>query len=63
MYMAKAVAAFVSLVVTALVSAPGIVPVAGTVHLVIAIIAIVAGAVTTYAIPNRGATVVQKLVP
>jgi hypothetical protein len=62
MYMAKAIAAFVSLVVTALVSAPDIIPVAGTVHLVISIIAIVAGAVTTYAIPNRGTTVVDRVV-
>lgn len=63
MYMAKAIAAFISLVVTALVAAPGIVPVEGTFHLVITIIAIIAGAVTTYAVPNRGANVVDRIVP
>lgn len=61
MYMAKAIAAFVSLVITALVSAPDVVPVTGTVHLVIAIVAILAGAVTTYAIPNRGSTPTNPL--
>lgn len=61
MYMAKAIAAFVSLVVTALVSADGIIPVAGTVHLVLSIVSIIAGAVTTYAVPNR--TAVSRYVP
>lgn len=61
MYMAKAIAAFVSLVITALVSAPDVVPVTGTVHLVIAIVAILAGAVTTYAIPNRGTPPINPL--
>lgn len=57
MYMAKAIAAFISLVVTALVAAPDVVPVTGTFHLVITIIAILAGAVTTYAVPNRPTSV------
>ena len=62
MYMAKAIAAFVSLVVTSLVSADGIVPVTGTVHEVLAVLAILAGAVTTYAIPNRGTTVASRVI-
>lgn len=62
MYAAKAVAAFVMLIITALVSAPGIVPVTGTVHLVLSIISIIAGAIVTYAVPNRGTptTVVRR---
>ena len=59
MYMAKAIAAFVMLVVTALVAAPGIVPVTGTFHMVLTIISIVVGAITTYAVPNRGTTVTR----
>jgi len=57
MYMAKAIAAFVMLVVTGLVAAPDVIPLTGTVKLVVTIISIVAGAVITYAVPNRGATV------
>lgn len=66
MYMAKAIASFVMLVVTALVAAPDLIPVTGTVHLVLTIISIVAGAVITYAVPNRGTargtTVVDRVV-
>jgi len=62
MYAAKAVAAFVSLVITALMAAPGVVPVDGTVKLVLTIVAILAGAITTYAIPNRGAVTVVRRV-
>jgi len=62
MYAAKAVAAFVMLVVTGLVSAPDVIPVHGTVKMVLAIIAIVAGAVITYAVPNRGAVTVVRRV-
>lgn len=53
MYMAKAIAAFVMLVVTAIVAAPDVVPVQGTVKLVLSIVSIIAGAVITYAVPNR----------
>jgi hypothetical protein len=62
MYAAKAIAAFVSLLVTSLVAAPGIVPVEGTFHLVITVIAILAGTITTYVVPNRGTTVVDRVV-
>ena len=57
MYMAKAIASFMMLVVTALVSAPGIIPATGRLHLALSIIAIIAGAIITYAVPNRGTTV------
>lgn len=62
MYAAKAVAAFVMLIVTGLVSAPDIVPLHGTVHLVVAIITIVASAVIVYEVPNSGTrtTVVNR---
>lgn len=53
MYMAKAIAAFVMLVVTAIIAAPDVVPVQGTVKLVLSIVSIIAGAVITYAVPNR----------
>jgi hypothetical protein len=62
MYAAKAVAAFISLVVTALMAAPDVVPVEGRVKLVLTIALILAGAVTTYAVPNRGVAVVEKRV-
>lgn len=62
MYMLKAIAAFIMLIVNALVAAPDIIPVKGTVHLIIAIIAIVAGAVIVYAVPNRP-SVVQRIAP
>lgn len=62
MYMAKAIAAFVMLIVNALIAAPDIIPVKGTVHLVISIVAIIAGAVIVYAVPNRS-TVVQRIAP
>ena len=60
MYMAKAIAAFVMLVVTGLVAAPDIIPLTGNVHLVVTIIAIVAGAIITYAVPNRPTTVIYR---
>jgi hypothetical protein len=63
MYMAKAIAAFVFMVATALVSAPGIIPVHGRWHLAFAIVIIVAGSVTTYSVRNRydKATVVRTV--
>ena len=62
MYAAKAIAAFVMLIVTGLVSAPDIIPVKGTVHLIISIVTIVAGAIIVYNVPNRGtATVVRSV--
>lgn len=60
MYMAKAIASFVMLVVTALLAAPDVIPLEGRVKMVITIISIVAGAIIVYAVPNRGAAVVQR---
>lgn len=62
MHMAKAIAAFVMLVVTGLVAAPDVIPIEGRVKLVLTIISIVAGAVLTYAVPNRGTAVVVRKV-
>jgi hypothetical protein len=61
MFMAKAIAAFVMTVITG-VTASDIAPFTGTVHLVMTLIAVVATAVVTYAVPNRGTTVVDRVV-
>lgn len=53
MYMAKAVAAFVGTVITALFAA-GVIPTVGVWHTVLTVASIIATAVTTYAVPNRG---------
>lgn len=58
--MAKAIASFVMLVVTGIVAAPAIIPVEGTTKLVLTLVSIVAGAVITYAVPNRGTPVVER---
>ncbi len=58
MYMAKAIAAFIGTVVTSLFAAQ-VIPTVGVWHEVLTIASIVATAVTTYAVPNRGATVAQ----
>jgi uncharacterized membrane protein len=55
MYMAKAVAAFVGTLVTALFAAE-IIPTVGVWHTVLTVASILATAVTTYAVPNRPAT-------
>jgi hypothetical protein len=57
MYMAKAVAAFIGTVITALFAA-GVIPTVGTWHIILTIASIVATAVTTYAVPNRGAPII-----
>lgn len=57
MYMAKAIAAFVGTVVTALFAA-SIIPVTGTWHVAFTVISILVTAITTYAVPNRGTPVV-----
>jgi len=62
MYMAKAVAAFIGAVVTALLGL-AVFPVEGSVRTWLTIISVVATAVVTYAVPNRGATVVDRVVP
>ncbi len=51
---AKAIAAFISLLVTSLVAAPDIIPVDGPIHVVITILAIIAGTFTVYQVPNKG---------
>lgn len=53
MYMAKAVAAFIGTLITALFAAQ-VVPVAGTWHVVFTVVSILVTAITTYAVPNRG---------
>lgn len=56
MYMAKAIAAFVGTVVTALFAAE-IIPTVGTWHTVLTVVSILGTAVATYAVPNRPAPV------
>jgi hypothetical protein len=52
MYMAKAVAAFLGTVITALFAAE-VIPTVGVWHTVLTVMSIIATAVTTYAVPNR----------
>lgn len=63
MYMAKAIAAFIGTVVTALFAAE-VIPTVGVWHEVLTIASVVATAVTTYAVPNRNGvtTVVDRVV-
>lgn len=56
MYMAKAIAAFIMALVTALLGL-SVIPVVGQAHTWLTIIAALATAVVTYAVPNRGTTV------
>lgn len=51
---AKAVAAFISLLFTAIVAAPDILPLDGPIHTVVTILLIIAGTVTVYQVPNKG---------
>ena len=60
MYMAKAIAAFIGAVVTALLGL-SVIPVTGAAHTWLTIIMALATAVMTYAVPNR--TGVTSVVP
>jgi hypothetical protein len=62
MYMAKAIASFIGALVTALLGL-SVIPVDGPAHTWLTIIAALATAVFTYAVPNRGTTVAEHLVP
>lgn len=53
MYMAKSIAAFVMLVVTALLAAPDVIPIEGRVKAIVTVISIVAGAIIVYRVPNK----------
>jgi hypothetical protein len=53
MYMAKAIAAFIGTVITALFAAE-VIPTVGVWHTILTVASIIATAVTTYAVPNRG---------
>lgn len=59
MYMAKAIAAFIGAVVTALLASDTI-PVDGEWGRWLTIISVIATAVATYAVPNRGGQVVRN---
>ncbi len=59
MYMAKAIAAFVGTVITALFAAE-VIPTVGTWHTILTVFSIIATAVTTYAVPNRGSAVLTR---
>lgn len=61
MTMAKAVAAFIASVVTALL-ASDVIPTTGDWNVWLGLIGALATAVVTYAVPNRGTTVVDRVV-
>lgn len=56
--MAKAIAAFVGTVITALFAAQ-IIPVEGQWYVILTVASIIATAITTYAVPNRAAPVIR----
>lgn len=60
-FAAKAWIALIGSVVTALLGL-SVIPVVGTWHTVLTIISAVLTALTTYAVPNRGTTVVDRVV-
>lgn len=62
MTMAKAIAAFIGSVITALF-ASGTIPVDGTWQIWLGLIGALCTAVVTYAVPNRGTSVVKNVVP
>lgn len=62
MYMAKAVAAFIMAMITALLGT-GVIPVVGPWHMWLTIVSALATGVITYAVPNRGTVTVPTVVP
>ena len=55
MSMAKAIAAFIGAIITALLGL-SVIPVAGTAHTILTILSALATAVVTYTVPNSGTT-------
>lgn len=62
MTMAKAIAAFIGAMITALLGT-GTIPVASSWQVWLSVISALATAVVTYAVPNRGTTLVRNVVP
>jgi hypothetical protein len=59
---AKAYVALLGAILTALLGLD-VIPVVGTWHTILTIASAIVTAIVTYAVPNRGATVVDRVVP